>query len=480
MLEVLTFVAELLSEESKANMDILHKERHLLENAASQLISEALRQGADSAEVCGSYGQRSKISLEKQDFHLASTDDGYQLGIRVLKGQQQGFASCNTLEAKELKEIAARAVEIAGFSPENPHFSIQSVSSGKTDHSLEMWDESLSRISLQTQKDWALWMSQEFLKDKRIRLNEGALEIGRGLYSVSNSKGTHQLESETNCNWTLMGMAAEEDNITSFDYFSQISRKSMGIGDKIVSSSRRFRDSLLRNLKTGPATSYKGLVLFSPRAVLDILIDSVVYHLNGRVVLEGSSRWKTNDLGTKVLSPLLFLEDSAWNSDRMSCGLFDREGTPTQDLALIKEGMLTAFLLDHYSAKGLHQSSNGHAVGGPSSAPTVGSHNLSLRGGTQALNTLMAQQTTPQGILWVNRYSGQTDPVTGDFSGVAKGSEWWVNGEFQHCVKETLVSGNVFEALGPCFLSLSQETQVVDSSGESPTALIDGISVTAN
>lgn len=461
-------------------MEALKKERHQLENASSKLISEALKAGADSAEVCGTFGQKTRISMEKQDFHLASSDDGYQFGVRVLKGQRQGYASCNSLDSKELKEVALRAVEIAGFSPDNPYFSIQSATSNKTDHSVEMWDEALSHTSLQTQKDWIQWMAKEMLKDKRIRLNEGNLEVGRGLYLVTNSKGTHQIETDSHCTWSLMGMAAEGDEITSFDYFSQISRKAQGIGEKIVKTSAQFRDSLLKNLKTGPAKSYCGTVIFSPRAVLDILVDSVIYHLNGRVLLEGSSRWKLEDTGKQLLHSAIELVDSPFNPERFSCGLFDREGTPTQELVLFSQGALKAFLFDHYSAKGLHQSSNGHAVGGPSGPPTVGSHSLSLKPGTESISNLL--KTIPQqsqGILWVNRYSGQTDPVTGDFSGVVKGSEWWENGEFRHCVKETLISGNVFDCLGKGLIGLSRETQVIDCSGESPTIFLDGVSVTA-
>jgi PmbA protein len=460
-------------------MDALKKERRQLEEAGARLISEACKAGADSAEVCGSFGHRNKITLEKQDYHLASSDEGYQLGLRVLKGDRQGFTSTNSLEQKELKEVALRAVEIAGFSPDNPFFSIQASSPQTSQPHLNLWDPALAQISLQTQKDWIEWMRKEFLKDNRIRLNEGSLEVGKGLSLLVNSKGTHHVESETSCVWSLMGMASDKDVLTSFDYFSHLSRHALGIGEIIIKTTSQFRESLLKNLKIGEARSYRGAVFFSPRAVLDILLDSVLYHLNGRVLLDGSSRWKLEDKEKVLLSSALTLIDTAWRSDRFSCGLFDREGTPTQELELFSEGKLKNFLFDNYSAKGLHQTSNGHAVGGASSLPTVGSHSLCLRGGTKPLQMLLKEaDPSSQGILWVNRYSGQTDPVTGDFSGIAKGGEWWVNGEFRHCVKETLVSGNVFDCLGASLLDLSSETEVIDSSGESPSALIDGISVT--
>ena len=102
----------------------LEKEIKALETAAQRLITTAVKGGATAAEVCGTYGRNSKITLEKQDYHLASHDDGYQLGLRVLNQDRQGFTSCNTLEESELRATALKAIEIVGFSPGNPFFRI--------------------------------------------------------------------------------------------------------------------------------------------------------------------------------------------------------------------------------------------------------------------------------------------------------------------------------------------------------------------
>lgn len=459
----------------------LNKEKKILENAAAQLMEEASKRGADSVETCAYFYQRSRISLEKQDYHLASSDEGFQMGLRVLKGQKQGFVSLNSVEPDELRSCAEEAVKIASFSPDNPYWSIQNPpSSVPSQPHLDLWDPSFSHVSFRTQLDWIQRMKQEILSDSRIRLNEGSVELSKSLSLITNSKGVHQFERDTSCVWSLMGMAQDENRVTSFDYFTELSRTHQKVIECMVKSTRSFQKALLKNLKVSKPRSYRGKVLFSPRAVIDILLDSLIFHLNGRVVLEKSSRWSCAHLGQAQLSPLITLKDSAWSADRFSCGLFDREGTPTTELELFSAGVLNHFLLDHYSAKGLHLSSNGHASGGPSSAPSVGSHSLSLSPGETSLTKLI-QMADPQseGVLWINRYSGQTDPVSGDFSGVAKGSEWWVAGEFQHCVEETLISGNIFECLNQNLLGLSLETELVDSSNESPYLLADGVSVTA-
>ena len=89
----------------------LEKEIGTLESAGEKLLGSARKSGADTAEVFGSYGRSTRMTMEKQDFHLASSSDGYQLGLRVLIGDQQGFASSNSLSTNDLKETASKAIE---------------------------------------------------------------------------------------------------------------------------------------------------------------------------------------------------------------------------------------------------------------------------------------------------------------------------------------------------------------------------------
>ncbi len=457
----------------------IKKETATLEGAAEQLIKAACDAGADAAEVCGTYHARSKVSLEKQDFQLAASDEGFQLGIRVLKGKHQGFASCNSTDAKDLREMAKRAVEIAAFTPANPNWVIKASALVPNEAPRNLWDDQLQNLSLTSQRDWATLMMNEATKDSRFRLNEGSVGVSSGVFLVLNSAGTHQVERETIATWGLMGMAVDGANITSFDYFGELCREAAPVAERIRKTTALFRDRILENLQCVAVHGYRGLVVFSPRAVMDIFLAGLSYHLNGRSLVEGTSRWNWETLGRKLFSPLIQLDDLPWLTDRSGCMLFDREGCPTSNLSLIENGELRNFLLDGYAAAALNQHSTGHALGGPTALPSVGPHSLSLRGGNEPLAKLHQRASRFQReYLLVQRYSGQTDPVTGDFSGVAKGGEWWVGGEKVGCVKETLVAGNLFEALGTGFFGLSTETQVIDSTEEAPTLVCDGISVT--
>ncbi len=460
--------------------DTLKKEKKIIEETSAKLLEYAKKAGANAAEVCASYGQTTKITMEKQEYHMASSDSGFQFGVRVMNGQKQGFASCNTVEPAELKEVALRAVEIAGFSPENPHYGILPSQNIPSEAPKLQVNEELLGLSLQTQKDYIKLLHKEATRDPRLKLNEGSVDNTASLFLVSNSHGTHQVEADAAFSWSLMGMAVEGETITSFDYFGELTRDPRLIGEKIVTSTKKYNHELLRCLTQKSGESYKGLVLFSPRAVMDILISTLAYHFNGRTLAEQTSKWTLNDLGKKVVHDSITIKDMPWQLDRRGFSLFDREGTPTNNINPIEKGVLKHFLFDHYSARATKQKSTGHAFGAPSSLPTVSTHCVSVEKGTIPLAELRKMAAhQKQGLLIVHRYSGQTDPVTGDFSGVAKGAEWWINGAFAFSPKETMISGNVYEALNQDLRGISLETEVIDSDDQAPSFLMDNLSVTS-
>jgi PmbA protein len=81
-----------------------------------------------------------------------------------------------------------------------------------------------------------------------------------------------------------------------------------------------------------------------------------------------------------------------------------------------------------------------------------------------------------QGII-INRFSGNVNPVNGDFSGVVKGGQYIKNGEIQYPVKELMVAGNVFDALKN-IIGVSKETKIM-SDAILPYIAFDNISFTA-
>ncbi len=456
----------------------LAPETGTLEQAAELLLASAKKAGATHAEVCGTFSEQTRITLEKQDFHLASSNDGFQLGLRVMCGAKAGFASANSTAKDDLQTLAKQAVEIALFSPENALLAI-GPNQGENEAKSFFPESDLHRFPLQKQKAWAQELMTCAVSAPRFRLNEGSVEVSSSLFLVASSLGTHKVEQEHQAGWSLMGMGVDGDNITSFDYFSEMARHSRDVGQRLSATTKAFCEDVVRGLKTGPGKSYKGFVFFSPRAVIDIFMSGLSTHLNGRSVVENTGKWKLTDREQKVLDAAVSLKDLPHALDRSGACRFDREGATTANRSLVDKGVLKSFVVDQYAANALKIPSTGNSVGGPAGLPSAGAHCLVLEGGKEPLKKLQEDIFSRQNeCLWVNRFSGQVDSVTGDFSGVAKGAEWWVKGERAYYVKETLISGNIFECLGSALAHLSKETQVLHASWEAPTLISGAVSVT--
>jgi len=80
-----------------------------------------------------------------------------------------------------------------------------------------------------------------------------------------------------------------------------------------------------------------------------------------------------------------------------------------------------------------------------------------------------------KGVM-INRFSGNVNPVNGDFSGVVKGGHLIKNGSVVCPVKEVMVAGNVFDSLKN-ISGLSRERKKIFDSFL-PYIAVEGISFT--
>ena len=78
--------------------------------------------------------------------------------------------------------------------------------------------------------------------------------------------------------------------------------------------------------------------------------------------------------------------------------------------------------------------------------------------------------------LLLKRFSGNEDPISGRFSGVAKNSRWVENGEIVFGVQEVMVSGDLFGLLRDV-IAASTERMVASGGWSAPYLLVDGCSV---
>jgi PmbA protein len=201
--------------------------------------------------------------------------------------------------------------------------------------------------------------------------------------------------------------------------------------------------------------------------------DVISHSINSDAVQKKSSHF-AGKVGRKVSSDVLTVEDDATNPDGLGASSFDREGVPHRRNVVIEKGVLKKFLYNTYTAKKDGVKSTGNASGSTGSPPSVSTTNFIVRPGRQSLDTLVSEMKS--GII-ISRFSGNVNPVNGDFSGVVKGGRLVKNGAVQHAVKEVMVAGNVFSALRRLD-GISRERKIIYDS-MLPYMRFGGISFTA-
>ena len=211
-------------------------------------------------------------------------------------------------------------------------------------------------------------------------------------------------------------------------------------------------------------------VLFTSKAA-DMLWSTVQAALNGKRVLEKASPW-VDRIGKSVIAKDFTLSQDP-QSGPFSCP-FDDEGTPTQPLIFIQNGVLQDFYCDRATARHLGTNTTGNGFR-PSlgSYPSPGLFNLLVRPGDKSLSDLI---TLLDDGLIVDQMLGGGDSISGDFSINVDLGYRVKKGQVVGRVKDTMVAGNVYTALKQ-LVALGSDVQW-NGSCYTPSLVVEGLSTT--
>jgi PmbA protein len=191
-----------------------------------------------------------------------------------------------------------------------------------------------------------------------------------------------------------------------------------------------------RDIKTG---SYE--VVLSPIALSELLEAAIVPALSGRNVHTGRSFF-TDKIGQMVADSTISILDDPFDSRGLSNCNWDGEGMPVRENIFIQNGELSSFAYDLKTAYRYNQKPTASAVrSGQSGAPSIGHHNLILKGETDSI--------LEDNVIYVQNLIGAhtANPMSGDFSVELSSPFFADNGELQEPIKSGMISGNIFELL---------------------------------
>ncbi len=453
--------------------DTARAERELLA-VCEQCVAAALRAGAEEAEAFAVRSDTAAANFEKGDLKLAHVDEGFTIGLRVFRDRRLGFAATNQSDAAALSATAGDALALAAGAPADPANVLPGART--IPHRPSLADREVAALTIDAAVDLGLALvrrAQGF--DPRISVDGAACDVVRAVHAIHTSRGVRAAESDAMVTLSLSGMALDGEEVGGFHYGGDAVRSVAAIEPALASLLDEFTGVAVGNLGAGRAESYRGPVLFSPDAVLDLLVAPVLSATSAIAVQRGRSALAKR-LGERIGAPGLSILDDPTDRELAGAGSFDREGQPSARFALIEDGWLRGWMYNGYAAQVEGRESTGHARGGARAVPGLGAHAVCVPGGAGGSRADL-RKALGKG-LWVQRFSGTVDPASGDFSGVAKSSRWIEGGRVVRPVRETLLSGNAFELLQRV-VALGSTAERVGGAARAPAAIVDGLDVTA-
>ena len=215
-------------------------------------------------------------------------------------------------------------------------------------------------------------------------------------------------------------------------------------------------------------------VIFTPHGVASALVMPLIAAFNGKTVLEGASPLG-NKIGETVFDTKLQLHDNPVVPLRPSSRPCDDEGVPSQRTPLIESGCVASFLYDLQTAALAGTRSTGNGSRGHSGLPSPSPSAFVIAPGSATFDDMVGD--IKEGLV-VEQLMGaeQGNILGGDFSGNVLLGYKVENGKIVGRVKDTMVSGNVYQALKD-IAALGSESRWVGSFLQTPHIYCPAISV---
>jgi PmbA protein len=446
-----------------------------LQRVASRVVDTA----ASMDICCEAFVQKKRhtsIIIESGKVTFGSQDGDSGIGIRVINGQNTGYAYC---DERSIEFGLKQALSVARFSAPGCYgFQDDRDYSGTR----SIFDNRVATLVTEDGIDLARDIIEGASFDPRATPSRGGLSFGTMAYAVANSNGISVYDEGTFLGGSVMTVLKEDGIIVNGDD-SQVSRTRDFSFEEI---GRKATEKAIGQLGQKAIETATMDVILRPDAAFDILSNTIVPSLGGDAVRKGESVY-VDKMGTPVTAKGITIVDDARHPKGLNTFATDEEGYPSQRTVLADKGVLIGLLYDTYAAIESHAKSTGNAMHGERHesgttykvAPSTCARNIVLEGETMSEDEMI--RSVKNGIIVDNVLGAHTaNKVSGDFSVAIYAGHAIKDGEIVYPLKGGMIGGNM-----PALLlqaSLADNYRLVESgfspaSGYIPSIRFEGVRV---
>ncbi len=413
---------------------------------ALEVLNAGLETGADYAEIYYQDNVTHSYSRRYQKVNGVGSGRTCGVGIRLLKGTKQVYGYTSDLSKASLVKLAKelslgfdgeRILSLSSLSIKKPKKNLIPI---KTPHS--MWPTEKKLAYLEEGEKAAFALSDK-IKDVYTALAEEDEHV-----EVYNSDGI--IISDERCRTRLTALVTATDGQ---QFQSGFEGPGLSKGLELLEET----DFIELCKKAGNTA----LVLLSapegPSGEMPVILGNcfggVLFHEACGHPLEGSAISRKESpfagkLGQKVASDIVNAFDDGTIENGWGSENFDDEGHPSTKNQLIKDGVLTSYMLDRYTARKIDPSLKATGACRRESyryLPTTRMTNTYIGGGSSNVEDIFA--AVKNGIYCVSFTGGQVDPSTDQFIFTSDLAYVIKDGKISHPIKPVSLVGYGYEIL---------------------------------
>jgi len=401
-----------------------------------RVLEVALSRGGEFADIFAEHTRTTSIGLAEDKVKSVSVGIVQGLGVRVISGDEVGFAYTDELTEPELEKTALAAAASRGR-PVHPAPLVASDVPRRYDVRVPFSDVAPSR------KTDILWRANAGARDYDARVSEVSVSYydQERRVLVANSEG-RWVEDRQPLNLLAVSAVAVDGSVRQSGYERASERRGYELFEDVAPESvgrEAAREAV--SMLGAEETPTGEMPVVMPRGWGGVLLHEAVGHgLEGDFVRKGTSFY-AESLGREVASPLVtVVDDGTLMNHRGTTGV-DDEGTPTQRTVLIEKGICTGFLFDLLNARLMRTQSTGNGRRETFRHPPLPRMtNTFMEGGEAAAEDLV--RGARYGLEVRKLGGGQVDITSGNF--VFKVSEAYLieNGRTTRPVRGATLIGN--------------------------------------
>lgn len=378
---------------------------------AKKILEEGLVTGADFSEIYYEETYSHNICYDNENIESIGSTSARGVGIRLLKENRSVYGYTNKLDEKNLisltKKLAGafheqRIINCKDFVDKK----VKIVSSMKESYFNTPTDKKIELLKIVSEE---MKNYSPFIKRTVV-----AFIANKKCVEIYNSNGLHIKDKKERVHMLMEPFAVDGDKhemgydapgvVGGMEYFYNLDLKKLA---------RKAAKEAVGMLKAKECPSGKMPVIVGNGFGGVLFHEACGHSLEATAVGDKLSVF-ADRLGEQIASPIVNAYDDGTLAHRFGANNIDDEGNPTERICLIKNGILTNYLIDNFNGRKMNKKGNGTCRRQSYKyEPTSRMSNTYIDNGTSTFDEII--KNTKLGLYAAHLGGGSVNPATGEF-----------------------------------------------------------------